>query len=111
MSRPPIDPVFARTISTWGDAFYLIAAPVALAGCIALTCRAAHVSGAMPGWIAYSGYAVAVSLVLAGWAWFPLPLMAIWALIAGLRSLLGGDRFSTAHAADADIDHAVISPA
>jgi hypothetical protein len=106
-----IDPVFARTVSTWGDAFFLIAAPVALGGCIALTCRAAHISGAMPGWIAYSGYAVAVSLVLAGWAWFPLPVMAIWALIAGLRSLLGRDRISTAHAADADIDHAVISPA
>ena len=106
-----IDPVFARTISTWGDALFLIAAPVALGACLALSCRAAHISGAMPGWIVYAGYAVAMSLLLAGWAWFPLPLMVIWALIAGVRSLFGPQRTSTAVSAEADIDRAAISPA
>jgi len=36
-------------MSAWGDALFLIAAPVAFAACVALTCGAAHVSGAMPG--------------------------------------------------------------
>jgi len=106
-----IDPIFARTISTWGDALFLIAAPVALGACLALSCRAAHISGAMPRWIVYAGYAVAVSLLLAGWTWFPFLLMVIWALIAGLRTLLGPHGISTAHSGDAGIDRAVISSA
>ena len=61
-----IDPVLARTSSTLGDAFFLIAAPVALAACLALTCRAAHASTIMPGWTARAGYAVALYLLLAG---------------------------------------------
>lgn len=106
-----VDPVFARTMSTLGDGFLLIAAPVALAACLALTCRVAHANAAMPGWAVYAGYAVALSLLLAGWTWFPLPLMAIWALVAGLRSLLGPDRTRTVDTGAADLNRAITSPA
>jgi hypothetical protein len=114
-TQAPIDPVFARTMSTWGAALFLIAAPVALAACVAFTCRAAQVGGAMPGWLVYFGYAVAVCL-LAGWTWFPLPLTVIWALIAGLRLLIRPQRVAE-RAEDAGIDEdtgidqPVISPA
>ena len=48
----------------------------------------ARVSGALPRWVAGSGYIVAGLLVLAGWTWFPLPLTVLWALVAGVRLLL-----------------------
>jgi hypothetical protein len=107
-TQAPIDPVFARTMSTWGDALFLIAAPVALAACLALTCRAAHLSAAMPGWLVYLGYAVAVCL-LAGWTWFPLPLMVTWTLVAGLRLLIRPQRIAE-RVADTRIHEAVVSP-
>ena len=105
-----VDPVLARTASTLGDAFFLLAAPVALAGCLALTCRAAHLTGSMPRWAAHTGYAVAAGLLLAGWSWFPLPLAAAWALIAGARLLI---RPQPAHSTESDtsIDTTLTSPA
>jgi hypothetical protein len=106
----PIDPVFARTMSTWGDGLLLIAAPVALAACLAFSCRAAHTTGAMPGWLVYSGYAVAVCLLLAGWTWFPLPLTVLWALIAGLRLLIRPQRVAK-QADQTGTDRAVTSRA
>jgi len=100
-TQAALDPVFARTMVTWGDALLLIAAPVALAGCLAFTCRAAHVSGAMPRWLVYFGYAVAALCLLAGWTWFPLPITVIWALTAGVRLLIRPQRLS-AQADDPD---------
>lgn len=106
-THAPIDPVFARTMSTWGDALVLIAAPVALAACLAFTCRAAHVSAAMPVWLVYAGYAVAICL-LAGWTWFPLQLTVIWALAAGVRLLTRPQRIAET-AGDTAMDREVTS--
>jgi hypothetical protein len=107
-TQTPIDPVFARTMVTWGDALLLIAAPVALAGCLVFTCRAAHVTGAMPRWLVYLGYAVAAPCLLAGWTWFPLPLTVIWALVAGVRLLIRPQRLAV-RAGDPDMDREVRS--
>jgi hypothetical protein len=64
----------------------------------------------MPGWLVYSGYAVTVCLLLAGWTWFPLPLTVLWAIIAGLRLLIRPHRVAK-QADETGTDRAVTSRA
>jgi hypothetical protein len=78
----PVDPVFARTSSTLGSGMLLLAAPMLLSVCLALVSHGASKTGALPKWATRSGIGVAGMLLL-GWTWFPLPLVALWGLLVG----------------------------
>jgi uncharacterized membrane protein YhaH (DUF805 family) len=69
---------FARGTSTLGDALLLVCSPFAAAGFVAALAR----SGALPRWLAWSGFVVAAAC-LAGFTFVPLLVFAVWMLALG----------------------------
>jgi hypothetical protein len=73
---------FARGLSTLGDALLLVCAMFAAAAFVA----ALAWSRALPRWLVWSGFAVAIACLF-GVTFFPLLLFALWMLAVGLVTL------------------------
>jgi hypothetical protein len=69
---------FARGTSTLGDALLLVCSPFAAAGFVAALAR----SGALPRWLAWSGFVVAAACLF-GFTFVPLIVFAAWILGVG----------------------------
>jgi hypothetical protein len=69
---------FARGASTLGDALLLVCSGFAAAGLVG----ALAWSGALPRWLAWSGFVVAAACLF-GFTFFPLIVFAAWMLAAG----------------------------
>lgn len=82
-----VDPGFARSASTLGDALLLIAAPLACSLFLAAVCLGSRRAGLLPKWLTDSGLVVAAAL-LAGATWFPLLLLLAWTAALGVTALL-----------------------
>jgi hypothetical protein len=74
---------FARGMSTLGDAFLLIASMFAAAAFVG----ALAWSGALPRWLAWSGFLVALACLF-GATFFPLLVFAVWMLAVGIVTLV-----------------------
>ena len=69
---------FARGTSTLGDALLLVCSPFAAAAFVAALAR----SGALPRWLAWSGFVVAAACLF-GFTFVPLLVFAAWMLALG----------------------------
>jgi hypothetical protein len=81
-----VDPAFARSAATLGDALMLLVAPLVGSLFVAAVCVGGRRTGLLPVWLIGSGLVVAVAL-LAGVLWFPLLLLLAWVAALGIASL------------------------
>ena len=67
------------------------AVPVA-AFLIVVACLSSLRTGLLPRWLSWLGFVVAVIVGIGGVAFFPLPLLALWVLLAGASLAVGRER-------------------